>query len=355
MISNNKIKMKATITALGGYVPDSVLDNKTISQTIDTTEDWIEKRTGIKQRRVALGKGTSDLACGAIENLMSNYKVDPKEVDALLLATATPDHILAPTAAKVCQLSGFVNAFGLDINVACSGFLYALEMAAAMIESGRYQKIIIVGADKMSSIVDYEDRSTCILFGDGAGAVLLEKTESGYGLMKSILRTDGSGTSSLLVPAGGSKFPASMQSIVHRKHYIRQDGSLVFKKAVEAMSSVSKDTLSCNGLDTGDVDWVVPHQANLRIIKAVSANLNISDEKVKVNIEKYGNTTSATIPLCLWDFAADFKTGQHILITTFGAGFSWGATCIQWGGMREKKSKISLKAANKKKNVLLAY
>ncbi|SHM29739.1 beta-ketoacyl-ACP synthase III [Flavobacterium chilense] len=345
--------MKAVITAIGGFVPTSILDNKTISETVETTEEWIEKRTGIKERRIAVGKGTSDLACAAIENLMSNYDVDASEIDALILATATPDHILAPTASKVCEQSGLVNAFGFDMNGACSGFLYALEMGATLIESGRYQKIIIVGADKMSSIVDYEDRNTCILFGDGAGAVLLEKTESEYGMMKSILRTDGSGTSALLVPAGGSKFPASMQSILHRKHFIRQEGSLVFKKAVESMSGVSKDVLASNGIEADEIDWVIPHQANLRIINAVSENLNIGAEKVKVNIDRYGNTTSATIPLCLWDFAADFKEGQNLLITTFGAGFSWGATCLKWGVMREKKTQKSIKTNNKKENILM--
>ena len=341
--------MKAVITAIGGFVPTSILNNKTISETVETTEQWIEKRTGIKERRIAVGKSTSDLACGAIENLISNYDVDASEIEVLILATATPDHVLAPTASKICELSGLKNAFGFDMNAACSGFLYALEMGATMIESGRYKKIIVVGADKMSSIVDYEDRNTCILFGDGAGAVLLEKTETEYGLMKSILKTDGSGTESLIVPAGGSKFPASMQSILHKKHYIKQDGSFVFKRAVEAMSNISKDVLISNGLDADEIDWVIPHQANLRIINAVSENLCIDNKKVKVNIERYGNTTSATIPLCLWDYAADFKEGQNLLITTFGAGFSWGATCLKWGIMRERKSQKSNKTIQKRK------
>ncbi|MBF7091379.1 ketoacyl-ACP synthase III [Flavobacterium sp. ALJ2] len=331
--------MNATITAVGGFVPTSILSNETISETVNTTVDWIEKRTGIKERRLASSKdqGTSDLACAAIENLLQNYEVDRKEIDCVLLATTTPDHLLTPTASKVCEISRLTNAFGLDLNAACSGFLYALEMATTMIESGRYAKIIVVGADKMSSIVDYEDRNTCILFGDGAGAVLLEKTDSEYGMMKSILRTDGSGTSALFVPAGGSKLPATVGTIVNRDHYIKQEGAFVFKKAVESMSSVSQDVLVSNDLRIEDIDWVVPHQANLRIITAVSESLNIGIEKVKVNIDKYGNTTSATIPLCLWDFVADFKQGQNILITTFGAGFSWGATCVKWGVMRKHK------------------
>jgi 3-oxoacyl-[acyl-carrier-protein] synthase-3 len=332
--------MKAVITAVGGFVPSYILNNDAITAMVDTTSDWIEKRTGIKERRISKNEehSTSYLASQAIQNLMKNYEVDPLEVEGLILATATPDYMLAPTASKVCDKSGLSNAFGLDINAACSGFLYALEMGSAMIESGRYKKIIVAGADKMSSIVDYEDRNTCILFGDGAGAVLLEKSEIGYGIQKSILKTDGQGTDSLLVPAGGSRNPANMVSILHRKHFIHQDGSYVFKKAVASMSEVCHEVLQANELTKEDIDWVVPHQANLRIIKAVSDNLNIDFDKVKVNIEKYGNTTSATVPLCLWDFKDDFKEGQNVLITTFGAGFSWGATCIKWGVMRRQKT-----------------
>lgn len=331
--------MNAVITAVGGFVPAGILDNKTLCKKLETSEEWIEKRTGIKQRRIAQQKvATSDLAFAAIENLFENYDVGRHEIEALLLATVTPDHVLAPTASKVCEKSGLENAFAVDLNAACSGFLYALELACSMIESGRYKNVMVVGADKMSSIVDYEDRNTAILFGDGAGVVLLEKTESDHGIMKSILQTDGTGTSSLLVPAGGSKIPASMQSLLHRSHFIKQDGSYVFKKAVAAMSKVSKDVLIKNELDSEDINWVIPHQANLRIIKAVSENLNISIKKVKVNVDRYGNTTSATIPLCLWDFAADFKKGQHLLITTFGAGFSWGASCLKWGIMRKRHS-----------------
>ena len=331
--------MNAVITAVGGYVPPSILDNKKISKTVDTSEQWIEKRTGIKERRIADDDtAVSDLASGAINNLIENYEVDPYEIEVLILATATPDHMLAPAASLVCEKSNLQNAFGLDINAACSGFLYALELAGCLIESGRYKKVMVAGADKMSSLVDYEDRSTCILFGDGAGAVLLEASESDFGLLKSILHTDGSGTSSLLVPAGGSKIPAGMQSLLHRNHYIKQDGAYVFKKAVAAMSSVSGEVLTSCGFSTGDIDWVIPHQANLRIIEAVGSNLGIDKSRIKVNIQKYGNTTSATIPLCLWDFKDDFKTGENLLVTTFGAGFSWGAACIKWGVMRDKKN-----------------
>lgn len=347
--------MNAVITAIGGFVPPSILTNKQISETVDTSDEWIVKRTGIKERRIAADDvATSDLASAAIDDLIRNFKVDPLEIQALVLATATPDHILAPTASKVCENAGLKNAFGVDLNAACSGFLYALETATSMIESGRYERIIVVGADKMSSIVDYEDRNTCILFGDGAGAVLLEKTESSYGLMKSILHTDGSGIESLVVPAGGSKTPATMPSLLHRMHYLKQDGSFVFKKAVSSMSKVSQEVLVKNELDTDEIDWVVPHQANLRIINAVGDSLGIESDKVKVNIERYGNTTSATIPLCLWDFKDDFKEGQNLLITTFGAGFSWGATCLKWGVMREKRIVKSLQTSNRKKSVLVA-
>jgi 3-oxoacyl-[acyl-carrier-protein] synthase-3 len=329
----------ATITALGGFVPDTILTNEALTKMVDTSEEWIEKRTGIKERRIAEhNQSTSDLAAGAIKDLLESYDVNPSEIEVVLLATATPDHLLAPTAPIICQLCNLDNAFGFDLNSACSGFLYALTMATSMIESGRYKKIIVVGADKMSSIVDYNDRNTCILFGDGAGAVLLEATENRNGVMNSILRTDGAGTASLLVPGGGSKFPASAESLISSKHYIKQDGSLVFKKAVAAMASVSNDALTANDFDSEDIDWVIPHQANVRIIKAVSENLNIPFEKVKVNIEKYGNTTSATIPLCLWDFKNDFKEGQNLLLTAFGAGFTWGATVLTWGVLRPVRS-----------------
>jgi len=348
--------MNAVITAIGGFVPPSILTNKQISETVDTSDEWIVKRTGIKERRIAADDvATSDLASAAIDDLIRNFRVDPLEIQALVLATATPDHILAPTASKVCENAGLKNAFGVDLNAACSGFLYALETATSMIESGRYERIIVVGADKMSSIVDYEDRNTCILFGDGAGAVLLEKTESSYGLMKSILHTDGSGIESLVVPAGGSKTPATMPSLLHRMHYLKQDGSFVFKKAVSSMSKVSQEVLVKNELDTDEIDWVVPHQANLRIINAVGDSLGIESDKVKVNIERYGNTTSATIPLCLWDFKDDFKEGQNLLITTFGAGFSWGATCLKWGVMREKRTVKSVQTSNRKESVLVAH
>lgn len=335
----------ASITALGGYAPTNILTNEALTQMVDTSCEWIEKRTGIKERRIAnQDESTVDLATKAIQNLLDTYEVNPSEIEMVVLATATPDHILTPSAVKVCQLAGLTNAFGIDLNAACSGFLYALNVASSMIESGRYGKVLVVGADKMSSIIDYTDRNTCVLFGDGAGAILLESSELSHGVKDSILRSDGAGAESLTVPAGGARKPADEDSIANRQHFLRQDGAFVFKNAVSSMSSVSQDTLLANGMTAEDIDWVVPHQANIRIIKAVSDTLEVPFEKFKVNIEKYGNTTSATIPLCLWDFKDDFKRGDNILLTSFGAGFTWGATCINWGVVREKRAMLVEKA-----------
>lgn len=332
-------EIRATISALGGYVPSTVLTNQFLSTIVDTSDEWIKQRTGIEERRIAKGEdeATSDMAAAAIQNLFDNYKVTPEEIDAVILATATPDHLLAPASSLVCKKSGLINAFGFDLNGACSGFLFGLTTGASLIESGRYKKVIVVGADKMSSIVDYQDRNSCILFGDGAGAVLLEPTTEDYGVMESVMKTDGGGTASLMVKAGGSRFPATAETVENKSHYIHQNGAQVFKNAVEAMSSASIEALDLNALDIDDIDWVIPHQANKRIIQSVSERLNIPFEKVKINIEKYGNTTSATVPLVLWDFAADFTPGQNLLITTFGAGFSWGATCLKWGQLCTKK------------------
>ncbi|WP_343667842.1 beta-ketoacyl-ACP synthase III [Chitinophaga sp.] len=335
-------EIRATISALGGYVPSTILTNEFLSTIVDTSDEWIRQRTGIEERRIANAEdeATSDLAASAIQNLLDTYQVNPNEIDAVILATATPDHLLAPASSLVCKKSGLTNAFGFDLNGACSGFLFGLTTGASLIESGRYRKVIVVGADKMSSIVDYKDRNSCILFGDGAGAVLLEPTTDDYGVMNSVLKTDGAGTDALLVPAGGSRFPATHETVQNRAHYIKQNGALVFKNAVESMANASGEALDLNDLDAEEIDWVIPHQANKRIIQAVSERLNIPFDKVKINIEKYGNTTSATVPLVLWDFAKDFKPGQNLLITTFGAGFSWGATCLKWGQLVAKKEEV---------------
>ncbi len=325
-------KTTAVIAAVGGYVPDMVLDNARLEALLDTTDQWITERTGIKERRILQkhGKATSDMAADAVENLLNNYEIDRDKVDCLILATATPDFGLAPAAALVCSKAGLKNAWSFDLNGACSGFLYALTVGSSFIECGRYHNVLVVGADKMSSIVNYDDRNTCILFGDGAGAVLLTKDTGGSGILQSLFGADGSGTPHLLVPAGGSLSPADTETIESKQHYIHQDGKTVFRQAVKHMSESTRNLMLHNGLTPETVDWVVPHQANIRIIQAVSSETGIPIDKFKINIHKYGNTTSATIPLCLWEFKDDFKKGDNILITTFGAGFTWGSTYIKW-------------------------
>jgi 3-oxoacyl-[acyl-carrier-protein] synthase-3 len=333
-----RIRITAEITAVGGYVPDTILDNKTLENMVDTSDEWITTRTGIKERRILQDKSlaTSDMAALAIKNLLQSSGLAAEEIECLILATSTPDHLLAPAASTVCQKAGLTNAWGFDFNSACSGFLYALSVGANMIESNRHKKILVVGADQMSAIVNYEDRNTCILFGDGAGAVLLEPSTTNAGLQDYIFKTDGSGTQYLSVPAGGSKFPASQETLDQKKHFVHQDGKTVFKTAIKEMGQVCLDIMERNELASADVQWLVPHQANLRIINGVSHQLDFPIEKVKINIQRYGNTTAATIPLCLWDFKDDFKPGDNILLTAFGAGFTWGGTYLKWGTLRGK-------------------
>ena len=328
---NNKIN--AVITALGGYVPDTILDNKTLEETLETTNEWIVSRTGIKERRILSDPAlaTSDMATFAIQNLLKTYQIDPEEIDCLVMATSTPDFILAPTASIVCEKAGLKNAWGFDLNAACSGFLYALSVGSSFIESNRYKKIIVLGADKMSSIVNYEDRNSCILFGDGAGAVLLEPTYDGNGIQDYILKNDGKGATFLSVEAGGSLFPASEKTVAEKKHFVKQDGRTVFKNAITQMSKVCSEIIEKNKLTIENIQWLIPHQANLRIIDALAKELHFPLEKVKINIERYGNTTAGTIPLCLWDFKDDFKFGDNLLLTTFGAGFTWGSLYLKWG------------------------
>ena len=326
------LKTNAVITAIGGYVPETVLDNHTLEKMVDTSNDWIISRTGIEERRILSDKtlSTSDMATFSIENLLENYKINPEEVDCVILATSTPDTLLNPTATIVCQKAGLPNAWGFDINAACSGFLYALSVGASFIESNRYAKVLVVGADQMSAVVDYEDRNTCVLFGDGAGAVLLEPSHEDGGIKDYVFKNDASGAISLSIPAGGSLLPASAETVLHRKHFIQQDGKTVFRNAIKGMSGSCREVMERNNLTSEDIDWIVPHQANLRIIHALSESLDFPIEKVKINIEKYGNTTAATIPLCIWDFKDDFKFGDKILLTAFGAGFTWGATFLEW-------------------------
>ncbi|PKB15925.1 beta-ketoacyl-ACP synthase III [Flavobacterium sp. 5] len=328
MVRNNL----AAITAVGGYVPSTILDNYQIEKMVDTSNEWILSRTGIKERRILKDpeKATSYMAVEAIQDLLKNSGIDPSEIDCLVLATSTPDKMLAPTAPTVCEKAGLVNAWGFDLNAACSGFLYALSTAASLIESGRHKKVIVVGVDTMSRIIDYTDRNTCILFGDGAGAVLLEPSQNS-GLKDFLLKTDGKGSEFLSIAGGGSLNPFSKDTLEKGDHYVKQDGKTVFKNAIAAMTATSEELLNRNNLDVADINWVVPHQANLRIINAVANNLKVPMEKVLVNIDRFGNTTAATIPLCLWDFQKKFKTGDKLLLTAFGAGFTFGSCYLVWG------------------------
>jgi len=325
-------KPNAIITAIGGYVPETILDNHSLEKMVDTSNDWILSRTGIKERRILADKSlsTSDMAAFSIKNLLEHYNVNAEEVDCLILATSTPDTLLNPTATIVCQKAGLVNAWGFDMNAACSGFLYALSVGASFIESNRYAKVLVVGADQMSAVVNYEDRNTCVLFGDGAGVVLLEASSEKGGIKEYVFKNDASGATSLSIPAGGSLLPASEETVSQKKHFIQQDGKTVFRNAINGMSSSCREVMERSNLKSEDIDWIVPHQANLRIIHALSESLDFPIEKVKINIEKYGNTTAATIPLCLWDFKDDFKFGDKIVLTAFGAGFTWGATLLEW-------------------------
>lgn len=331
-------KINAAITAVGGYVPDGILDNAALEKMVDTSDEWIISRTGIKERRILEeGKATSDMAALAIKNLLDSSGVNPEEIEVLILATSTPDNQLTPTAPLACHKAGLTNAWGFDLNAACSGFLYALSVAAALVESGRHKKVLLVGADKMSAIVNYEDRNTCILFGDGAGVVLLEPSEDGTGVQDTVYKSDGTGVQYLSVQAGGSAEGTTQQTLDSKRHYVQQDGRTVFKNAINGMTSASNELLQKLNLTTADINWVVPHQANLRIIDSVGHNLGIPKEKIKVNIERYGNTTAATLPLCLWDFHTDFKPGDKVLLTAFGAGFTWGSTCVVWGKLKNKQ------------------
>lgn len=326
------LKPNAVITAIGGYVPETILDNFALEKKVDTSNDWIISRTGIKERRILSDKtlSTSDMATFAIKNLLENYKIDPETIDCVILATSTPDTLLNPTATIVCKKAGLINAWGFDMNAACSGFLYALSVGSGFIESNRHKKVLVVGADQMSSVVDYEDRNTYVLFGDGAGAVLLEASDEKKGVIDFIFKNDAIGAGSLSIPAGGSLLPASQETVLQKKHFIQQDGRTVFKNAIKGMASSCKEIMQRNNLKNDDINWIIPHQANLRIIQAMGESLGFPIGKIKINIEKYGNTTAATIPLCLWDFKDDFKAGDKILLTAFGAGFTWGATFLEW-------------------------
>ncbi|MBN2350864.1 MAG: ketoacyl-ACP synthase III [Bacteroidales bacterium] len=324
--------IRAAITGVGGYVPEDVLDNFELSKMVDTSDDWIMQRIGIKERRILKekGKATSDLGAKAVEQLFEKTGTTPDEIDFLICPTITSDMAFPATANLIAHKVGIKNVFNFDISAACSGFLFALETACRFIESGGYKKIVVVGADMMSSITDYTDRTTCPLFGDGAGAVLLEATNEDFGIIDRILSVDGSGEKYLHMKAGGSLKPPSHETIDSREHFVYQEGQAVFKVAVSNMADVSVEIMKRNNLSPDELTWLVPHQANMRIIEAVARRMNISKEQVMINIHKFGNTTAATIPLCLWDYEHMLKKGDNLILTAFGGGFTWGSIYLKW-------------------------
>jgi len=325
-------KLKAAITSVGGYVPETKLTNFDLEKLVDTNDEWIRTRTGISERRILRepGKASSDMAVKAIEKILLKKQLDPLEIDCIICATVTPDMVFPATANIIGDKIGAKNAFGFDLGAACSGFLFALTTGASFIETGRYKKVIVVGVDKMSSIIDYTDRATCIIFGDGAGAVLLEPSADEDGFQDSILKSDGSGRAYLHQKAGGSLKPASIETVMAKEHYAFQDGQPVFKFAVKGMADVSAELLEKHNLTGEDIAWLVPHQANLRIIDATADRMGLPKEKVMINIQKYGNTTAATIPLCLWDWESQLNKGDNLILAAFGGGFTWGAAWVKW-------------------------
>lgn len=325
-------KITAAITAVGAYVPDFVLTNELLETMVDTNDEWITSRTGIKERRILKeeNQGTSFLAIKAAEDLLRKSGTNPADIDVVLVATATPDMPVAATAVYVATQIGAVNAFAYDLQAACSSFLYGMSTAAAYVQSGRYKKVLLIGADKMSSIIDYTDRATCIIFGDGAGAVLFEPNEEGLGLQDEILRSDGIGRDYLKIQAGGSITPASHETVDNKEHFVFQDGKTVFKYAVSNMADVSEKIMHQNNLTHDDVNWLVAHQANKRIIDATAHRMGVDESKVLINIQRYGNTTSATLPLLLSDFEHQFKKGDNIIFASFGGGFTWGSIYLKW-------------------------
>lgn len=323
-------KVTAAITGVQGYVPETVLSNEDLAKIVDTSDEWITTRTGIKERRIMKNGASSDMAAEAVKGLLEKTGVDPMDIELVLVATVTPDYPFPSTANVVCDKVGMKNAWGFDLIAACSGFIYALSTGAQFIETGRHKKVIVVGVDKMTSILDYQDRTTCVIFGDGAGAVLLEPNEEGMGIQDFILRSDGSGRQYLIQPAGGSANPPSHQTVEERMHYVKQEGKQVFKFAVTNMAEVSAEIMEKNNLTSDDVDWLVPHQANLRIIDATADRMGLTKEKVMINIQKYGNTTAGTLPLCLWDYEKQLKKGDNLILSAFGGGFTWGAVYLKW-------------------------
>ena len=325
-------KITAAITAVGSYVPDFVLSNQVLETLVDTNDEWITSRTGIKERRLLKeeGQGTSYMAIKAAQNLLEKANLDPKEIDLVIMATATPDMPVASTGVYVATEIGATNAFAYDLQAACSSFLFGMSTASAYIASGKYKKVLLIGADKMSSIIDYTDRATCIIFGDGAGAVLFEPNTDGLGLQDEILKSDGIGREFLKIEAGGSILPPSEETLKNKQHFVFQDGKTVFKYAVSGMADVSEKIMQRNNLSHDDVNWLVAHQANRRIIDATANRMELDESKVLVNIQKYGNTTSATLPLLLSDFENQLKKGDNLIFAAFGGGFTWGAIYLKW-------------------------
>ena len=325
-------RIRAAITGVGGYVPDYVLTNKELETMVETSDEWITTRTGIKERRILKGEnqGVSVLGIEAVKDMLAKTKIDPKEIDLLIFATVTADMTFPATANIVATAVGAVNAFSYDMGAACSGFLYALTTGASFIETGRYRKVVVIGGDKMSSIIDYTDRTTCIIFGDGAGCVLLEPTADDVGIIDSLLRSDGTGETYLHMKAGGSRKPASAATVEARQHYVYQEGAAVYKFAVTNMAEVAAQIAERNNLSAKDITWLVPHQANKRIIDATAQRIGITEDQIMMNIEHYGNTTAGTIPLLLWDYEKKLKKGDNLIMAAFGGGFTWGAVYLKW-------------------------
>lgn len=323
---------KAAITGIHGYVPDYVLTNAELERMVDTSDEWITTRTGIKERHILKGEGmgSSHMGAKAVAGLLEKLNIRPTEVDLLICATTTPDYVFPCTANLICDMVGIRNVGSFDIQAACSGFLYALTIGTQFIETGKYKKVVVVGADKMSAITDYTDRTTCVLFGDGAGAVMLEPNDEGVGILDSIIKSDGIGQNHLFQKAGGSRYPPTHETVEKRWHYVYQDGPAVFKFAVKNMADVSAEIMERNQLSGNDVAWLVPHQANKRIIDATANRMGIEPDKVMMNIHKYGNTTAATIPLCLFDYESKLKKGDNLVLAAFGGGFTWGAAYVKW-------------------------
>ncbi len=326
------MSVKAAITGVHGYVPDYVLTNAELEKLVDTNDEWITSRTGIKERRILKGEGlgSSHMGAKAVEGLLEKTNTNPNDIDLLICATTTPDFVFPATANLICDAVGIRSVGSFDIQAACSGFVYAITIASQFIETGKYRKVIVVGADKMSAITDYTDRTTCVLFGDGAGAVLLEPAEEGFGILDSLIKSDGVGQHHLFQKGGGSRYPPTQETIDNRWHYAHQDGPAVFKFAVKNMADVSAEVMERNHLAGDDVAWLVPHQANKRIIEATANRMRVGMDKVMINIHKYGNTTAATIPLCLWDYESQLKKGDNIILAAFGGGFTWGAIYVKW-------------------------